>query len=81
MITVFPRVPSPTSKCACSKVVRILHAEGVEFASVNVLEDAELREGIKQYSEWPTIPQVRVRPFLRAHRRLRRTSPTPFLIS
>ena len=42
------------------QVVRILHAEDAEFASVNVLEDAEVREGIKKYSEWPTIPQVRV---------------------
>ena len=37
-----------------------MHAEGVEFASVNVLEDAEVREGIKAYSEWPTIPQASV---------------------
>ena len=39
--------------------MRILHAEGAEFATVNVLEDMEVREGIKQFSEWPTIPQVR----------------------
>jgi monothiol glutaredoxin len=41
-----------------AQVVRILHAEGQEFASANVLEDAALREGIKEYSNWPTIPQV-----------------------
>ena len=42
------------------QVVRILHAEGVEFDSVNVLEDSTIREGIKSYSDWPTIPQLYV---------------------
>ncbi|KAJ8608768.1 hypothetical protein CTAYLR_007817 [Chrysophaeum taylorii] len=42
------------------QVVRILHATGVEFSSVNVLEDDSIREGIKQYSQWPTIPQLYV---------------------
>ena len=41
-----------------AQVVRILHAEGAEFASANVLEDMELREGVKIFSDWPTIPQV-----------------------
>jgi monothiol glutaredoxin len=31
---------------------------GVKYASRNVLEDPELREGIKQFTSWPTIPQV-----------------------
>lgn len=31
---------------------------GVEYGSRNVLQDPDLREGVKQYSEWPTIPQV-----------------------
>ena len=35
-----------------------MHAVGTEFASVNVLEDDEVRNGIKVYSEWPTIPQA-----------------------
>lgn len=40
-------------------VVQILNAEGVEdFKSYNVLADNALREGIKKYSNWPTIPQV-----------------------
>mmetsp|Transcript_12529 Transcript_12529/g.39785 ORF Transcript_12529/g.39785 Transcript_12529/m.39785 type:complete len:152 (-) Transcript_12529:319-774(-) len=48
-------------QCGFSQqVVRILHATGVEFSSVNVLEDMSIREGIKQYSEWPTIPQLYV---------------------
>lgn len=39
-------------------VVQILNAYGVEFKSRNVLEDAELRQGIKTFSQWPTIPQI-----------------------
>jgi monothiol glutaredoxin len=34
---------------------------GVKFNSINVLEDAEIREGIKEYSDWPTIPQLYVK--------------------
>jgi monothiol glutaredoxin len=41
--------------------VQILHACGVEeFASVNVLEDPEVRQGIKEFANWPTIPQLYV---------------------
>lgn len=41
--------------------VQILKACGVSnFASVNVLEDLEVRDGIKQYANWPTIPQLYV---------------------
>ena len=40
---------------------QVLNASGVQqFATVNVLSDAELREGIKQYANWPTIPQLYV---------------------
>ncbi len=41
-----------------SRAVQILEACNTEFAAVNVLSDFEVREGIKQYSNWPTIPQV-----------------------
>jgi len=41
--------------------VQILETLGVEFHAVNVLEDMDVREGIKQYSSWPTIPQLYVR--------------------
>ena len=37
---------------------RILDAYGVPFGSRNVLADPALREGVKAFSEWPTIPQV-----------------------
>ena len=38
--------------------VRIFQELGVPFETRNVLEDAELRQGIKDYSSWPTIPQI-----------------------
>ncbi len=41
--------------------VQVLNACGVsEFASFNVLADAEIRQGIKEYANWPTIPQLYV---------------------
>lgn len=43
-----------------SRVVEILKKEGVPFETVNVLSDAELRDGIKTFSSWPTIPQLYV---------------------
>ncbi|BAZ26284.1 glutaredoxin [Kalymmatonema gypsitolerans NIES-4073] len=41
-----------------NNVVQILNTLGVPFETVNVLDDYELRQGIKDYSNWPTIPQV-----------------------
>lgn len=43
------------------QVVQILGYLGVDFDSANVLESAELRDGIKAYSNWPTIPQLYVK--------------------
>lgn len=43
-----------------SKACAILDHLGVEFASVDVLQDGEVRQGIKAYSDWPTIPQLYV---------------------
>ncbi len=43
-----------------ARVVQILSHLGVSFQTANVLEDAELREGIKHFSNWPTIPQLYV---------------------
>ena len=42
-------------------VVGVLSHIGIKFNSVNVLEDSEIREGIKEYSDWPTIPQLYVK--------------------
>ena len=44
-----------------NNVVQILHSLGVDFETFDVLSDAEIRQGIKEYSEWPTIPQVYVK--------------------
>ena len=42
--------------------VQILHACGVEnFAAVDVLADPEIRDGIKSYANWPTIPQLYIK--------------------
>ncbi|PIW30360.1 MAG: monothiol glutaredoxin, Grx4 family [Rhodobacterales bacterium CG15_BIG_FIL_POST_REV_8_21_14_020_59_13] len=49
-------------QCGFSSVVAgVLNHLGVEFASVNVLEDPDIRDGIKAYSDWPTIPQLYVK--------------------
>jgi monothiol glutaredoxin len=44
-----------------ARVVQILTHMGVPFATANVLEDPQLREGIKQFSQWPTVPQLYVK--------------------
>ena len=41
--------------------VQILTNLGVKFSSVNVLENDEMREGIKKFSDWPTIPQLYIK--------------------
>ncbi len=42
-------------------VVQILKTLGVEFKAIDVLQDAELREGIKSFANWPTIPQLYIK--------------------
>jgi monothiol glutaredoxin len=44
-----------------SRVAGVLNFMGVEFQDVNVLADAEIRQGIKDFSDWPTIPQLYVK--------------------
>src|ERR1700683_1956806 len=44
-----------------ARVVQILTHLGVPFQSANVLEEPELREGVKEFSQWPTIPQLYVK--------------------
>ena len=44
-----------------SRVAGVLNYMGVEFTDVNVLADEELRQGIKDYSDWPTVPQLYVK--------------------
>jgi monothiol glutaredoxin len=44
-----------------SKVAGVLNYMGVEFADVNVLADEAVRQGIKDFSDWPTVPQLYVK--------------------
>ena len=44
-----------------SVVVQVLDYLGVDYVATNVLEDQAIREGIKAYSDWPTIPQLYVK--------------------
>ena len=43
------------------QVVQILDYVGVDYKGINVLADADIRQGIKDYSNWPTIPQLYVK--------------------
>ena len=44
-----------------SRVAGVLNFMGIDYTDVNVLEDAEIRQGIKDFSDWPTIPQLYVK--------------------
>ena len=53
-----PEVPQCGFSLAVANVLK--HLE-VKFKGINVLENTEIREGIKEYSEWPTIPQLYIK--------------------
>ena len=53
-----PEVPQCGFSLAVANVLK--HLE-VNFVGINVLEDLKIREGIKEYSEWPTIPQLYIK--------------------
>ena len=53
-----PDVPQCGFSLAVSNVLKHLD---VKFTGVNILEDPEIREGIKEYSDWPTIPQLYIK--------------------
>jgi len=53
-----PEVPQCGFSLAISNVLKHL---GVNFAGINVLDDNQIREGIKIYSDWPTIPQLYIK--------------------
>jgi monothiol glutaredoxin len=60
-IMVFMKGTKLMPQCGFSNnVVQILNTLGVSYETVNILDDPELRQGIKEYSNWPTIPQVYV---------------------
>ena len=61
-IFVFMKGNKLMPQCGFSNnVVQILHSLGVPFETFDVLSDMEIRQGIKEYSNWPTIPQVYVK--------------------
>jgi monothiol glutaredoxin len=58
-IMVFMKGNKLMPQCGFSNnVVQILNTLGVPFETLDVLADSEIRQGIKEYSNWPTIPQV-----------------------
>ncbi len=58
-ILVFMKGSKLMPQCGFSNnAVQILNTLGVPYETVDVLEDPEIRQGIKEYSSWPTIPQV-----------------------
>ncbi len=58
-IMVFMKGSKMMPQCGFSNnVVQILNSLGIHFETFDVLEDMEIRESIKEYSNWPTIPQV-----------------------
>ncbi len=58
-ILVFMKGAKLMPQCGFSNnVVQILNTLGVSYETVDVLADEEIRQGIKEYSSWPTIPQV-----------------------
>jgi len=61
-IFVFMKGNKLMPQCGFSNnVVQILHSLGVSFETFDVLSDMEIRQGIKEFSSWPTIPQVYVK--------------------
>ncbi|RPF79258.1 Grx4 family monothiol glutaredoxin [Synechococcus sp. CC9616] len=61
-IFVFMKGSKLMPQCGFSNnVVQILHSLGVSFETFDVLSDPEIRQGIKEFSSWPTIPQVYVK--------------------
>ena len=61
-IVLFMKGTPQFPQCGFSgQVVQILQHVGVPFKTFNVLEDGMIREGVKEYSNWPTIPQLYVK--------------------
>ena len=61
-VILFMKGTAKLPQCGFSAtVVHILNHLGVDFTDVNVLTDPEIRQGIKDYANWPTIPQLYVK--------------------
>ena len=60
-VVLFMKGSKSFPQCGFSaRVVGILKEHGVEFKDVNILSDPDLREGLKEFSNWPTFPQLYV---------------------
>ncbi|RZI46425.1 Grx4 family monothiol glutaredoxin [Candidatus Finniella inopinata] len=58
-VVLYVKGTAETPQCGFSAIViQILKSMGIPFKAVNVLADPEIRQGIKDYSNWPTIPQL-----------------------
>ena len=61
-VVLFMKGNKQTPQCGFSgRVTQILTQMGVDFKDVNVLDDASIRDGIKAFTNWPTIPQLYVK--------------------
>jgi monothiol glutaredoxin len=62
-VVLFMKGTAQSPQCGFSgRAVQILNACGIEnIVTVNVLEDADVRQGIKEFSNWPTIPQLYIK--------------------
>ena len=61
-VVLFMKGTANSPQCGFSaRATAILQDLGVQFHTVNVLEDQEIREGIKAYGNWPTIPQLYIK--------------------
>ena len=61
-VVLFMKGTSTMPQCGfSSRVAGVLNYMGVAFKDVNVLADEEIRQGIKDYSDWPTVPQLYVK--------------------
>ena len=61
-LVVFMKGTPQFPQCGFSgQVAQIMDYLGVEWKGINVLEDDDLREGVKQYTNWPTVPQIYVK--------------------
>ena len=58
-VVLFMKGTADFPQCGFSmRAVQVVNALGLPFTAVNVLEDPEVRQGIKDFSNWPTIPQL-----------------------
>ncbi|MBF0281246.1 MAG: Grx4 family monothiol glutaredoxin [Zetaproteobacteria bacterium] len=61
-VVLFMKGTPEMPQCGFSQqVVQVLNVHGVAFTAVNILLDPEVRQGIKDYSNWPTIPQLYIK--------------------